>query len=107
MYIYIYIYIYMCMYIYIYTYTYIYIYKLDFFYIKGIKKRLHPPVAKCPHGKRKCRCKECGGSSLCEHGMCVCVYEYACIFLRMESEIVNVENMVASYTGDICICIYI
>ena len=23
---------------------------------------------KCPHGKRKSRCKECGGSSICMHG---------------------------------------
>ena len=25
-------------------------------------------ITKCPHGKRKSRCKECGGSEYCEHG---------------------------------------
>ena len=23
---------------------------------------------KCPHGRRRCYCKECGGGSICEHG---------------------------------------
>jgi hypothetical protein len=22
----------------------------------------------CPHGRRRSRCKECGGASICEHG---------------------------------------
>ena len=28
------------------------------------RKRIHK---KCPHGKRKCRCVECNGTSICEH----------------------------------------
>ena len=28
------------------------------------KKQIHK---KCPHGKRKCRCVECNGTSICEH----------------------------------------
>jgi hypothetical protein len=29
----------------------------------SVEKRL-----KCPHGKQKSRCKECGGSGICAHG---------------------------------------
>ena len=25
------------------------------------------PSPKCPHGRRKCQCVECGGGSICEH----------------------------------------
>ncbi len=25
------------------------------------------PEKKCPHGRRECRCVECGGASICEH----------------------------------------
>ena len=25
-------------------------------------------VSKCEHGKQKCKCKECGGTSICQHG---------------------------------------
>jgi hypothetical protein len=25
-------------------------------------------MAKCPHGRQKSRCKECGGVSICTHG---------------------------------------
>jgi hypothetical protein len=27
------------------------------------------PNPKCPHGKRRTRCRDCGGSGLCEHGV--------------------------------------
>ena len=31
----------------------------------SIKKRV---IAKCPHGRQRSFCKECGGSQICEHG---------------------------------------
>ena len=35
----------------------------------GVKQRSKCKVCSaCPHGKRRSRCKECGGGSICEHG---------------------------------------
>ena len=35
----------------------------------GVKYRSNCKVCSaCPHGKRRSRCKECGGGSICEHG---------------------------------------
>ena len=35
----------------------------------GVKWRSQCKVCSaCPHGKRRCHCKECGGASICEHG---------------------------------------
>ena len=35
----------------------------------GVKYRSKCKVCSaCPHGKRRNRCKECGGSQICEHG---------------------------------------
>ena len=35
----------------------------------GVKKRSNCKVCRgCPHGRRRSRCKECGGGSICEHG---------------------------------------
>ena len=35
----------------------------------GVKQRSRCKVCSaCPHGKRRRRCKECGGASICEHG---------------------------------------
>ena len=32
-----------------------------------INDKHRKPEIKCPHGKRKRRCKDCGGSGICEH----------------------------------------
>ena len=35
----------------------------------GVKYRSNCKVCSaCPHGRRRYRCKECGGGSICEHG---------------------------------------
>jgi len=35
----------------------------------GVKYRSNCKVCRaCPHGRRRSRCKECGGASICEHG---------------------------------------
>ena len=35
----------------------------------GVKQRSKCKVCSaCPHGRRRTRCKECGGASICEHG---------------------------------------
>ena len=35
----------------------------------GVKRRSHCKVCSaCPHGKRRSKCKECGGASICVHG---------------------------------------
>ena len=35
----------------------------------GVKQRSKCKVCSaCPHGRRRERCKECGGASMCEHG---------------------------------------
>jgi hypothetical protein len=35
----------------------------------GVKQRSRCKVCSgCPHGRRRTRCKECGGASICEHG---------------------------------------
>ena len=35
----------------------------------GVKKRSQCKVCSaCAHGRRRTRCKECGGASICEHG---------------------------------------
>ena len=35
----------------------------------GVKQRSKCKVCSaCPHGRRRSRCKECGGASICEHG---------------------------------------
>ena len=35
----------------------------------GVKYRSKCKVCSaCPHGKRRSKCKECGGASICEHG---------------------------------------
>ena len=35
----------------------------------GVKPRSKCKVCSaCPHGRRRYRCKECGGASICEHG---------------------------------------
>lgn len=33
------------------------------------RKRDEDVRFRCPHGKRKCRCLECGGTSMCEHAI--------------------------------------
>ena len=33
----------------------------------GIRRKLENEKYKCPHGKRKSECQECGGIGLCEH----------------------------------------
>ena len=57
----------------------------DLLTVKGVKRKRAPPTkgpcehgvkyrskckvcGACPHGRQRCRCKECGGSSICEHG---------------------------------------
>ena len=35
----------------------------------GVKQRSQCKVCgACPHGRRRYRCKECGGAGICEHG---------------------------------------
>ena len=35
----------------------------------GVKPRSHCKVCgACPHGRKRYRCKECGGAAICEHG---------------------------------------
>ena len=35
----------------------------------GVKQRSNCKVCgACPHGRQRCRCKECGGGAICEHG---------------------------------------
>ena len=35
----------------------------------GVKQRSNCKVCSaCPHGRRRAKCKECGGASICEHG---------------------------------------
>ena len=35
----------------------------------GVKHRSKCKVCSaCPHGRQRCRCKECGGAGICEHG---------------------------------------
>ena len=36
--------------------------------VKKASTRKRKARPKCPHGKRKAQCKECGGSAFCEHG---------------------------------------